>query len=193
MDVSKIVCGAALVLSAFAGSAQAQGWMRSSQNLGFYVGAGIGGSEAKDFCSDVRSLGVTSCDEKDRTWKASAGYRFHPNIALEAGYVDLGKFSAGIGGTTVRIDAKAFELLAVGMIPIWQSFSIYGKAGVARWDIDGTVTGTTFRASDKGTDFTFGVGAQYDFTANLAARVEWQRYADLEVDTLGVALLYMFR
>jgi len=193
MRSRNIVCAAVLALAAFSGTAHAQGWMRSSQDLGFYAGVGAGGAEAKDFCSDVRSLGVTSCDEKDKTWKVSAGYRFHRNIALEAGYVDLGKFSAGIGGTTVRIDAKAVELLAVGMIPIWQSFSIYGKAGVARWDIDGTVTGTTFRVSDKGTDFTFGVGAQYDFTPNLAARLEWQRYADLEVDTLGVALLYMFR
>ena len=32
---------------------------------------------------------------------------------------------------------------------------------------------------DDGTDFTYGVGLKYDFTRNLAARVEYQRYNDL--------------
>jgi OOP family OmpA-OmpF porin len=193
MRASKIVGAAALALAAFSGSVQAQGWMRSSQELGFYVGAGVGGAEVRNLCSEASAAGFTSCDEKDRTWKVSAGYRFHRNIAIEAGYVDLGKYSAGLGGTNVRFDAKAFELLAVGIVPVTQAFSVYGKAGLARWDVDAAISGTTFRISENGTDFTFGVGAQYDFTQNLAGRLEWQRYTDIDVNTLGVALLFMFR
>lgn len=193
MRFRNIACAAALALAGFSGTAQSQGWMRSSQELGAYVGVGVGGAEARDLCSAVTSVGATSCDEKDRTWKVSAGYRFHRNVALEAGYADLGKFTAGIGTVSLRADVTAFEMLAVGIIPVSQAFSIYGKAGLARWDIDGTVTGTTFTSSDRGTDFTFGAGAQYDFTPNLGGRVEWQRYTDLDIDTIGVALLFMFR
>ena len=184
---------AALVIAAWtwSGAAQAQ-WMRSSQELGFYVGAGLGRAEAKDFCSDATALGFTGCDEKDRTWKLSAGYRFHRHVAVEAGYVDMGKVTARLGGFQFNADVKAFELLAVPIYPFGNGFSIYGKLGLARWDVDASGTGG-FTASERGTDFTYGLGAQYDFTPNFAVRAEWQRYTDVDMNTLGVALLYMFR
>lgn len=166
--------------------------MRSSQELGFYAGGGFGQAKADDFCSEARAVGFTSCDDKDRTWKIFGGYRFHPNVAVEAGYADLGKFKAGIGGATVSAKVKAFELLAVPIYPFGNGFSVYGKLGLARWDVDASATGG-FTASDEGTDFTFGIGAQYDFTPNLGARVEWQRYTDIDVNTIGISLVYMFR
>ena len=183
---------ALLVAGVFPTAAQAQSsTMRASQELGFYAGAGLGQAKVDDFCSDARALGFTSCDEKDRTWKVFGGYRFHPNVAVEAGYADLGKFKAGIGGLTVKAKVKAFELLAVPIYPFGNGFSVYGKLGLARWDID--ASGGGLSANDDGTDFTFGVGAQYDFTPNLGARVEWQRYTDIDINTIGVSLVYMFR
>ena len=44
-----------------------------SQDAGFYIGASIGQSKAKDFCDDS---GGFSCDDKDTTWKILAGYQF---------------------------------------------------------------------------------------------------------------------
>jgi OOP family OmpA-OmpF porin len=190
---SRIIYAAALLVAAsVSGAAHAQGWMRSSQELGFYAGGTLGHARANDFCSDATALGFTSCDEKDRAWKLFGGYRFHPNIAVEGGYSDLGKYSASIGGATVTAKVKAFELHALGIFPVWRGLSLYGKAGLARWDIDAAATGG-LTASDKGTDFTFGFGAQYDFTPNLGARVEWQRYTDIDINTIGVSLLWMFR
>ena len=195
---SRTIYAAALLVAAWvSGAAHAQGWMRSSQELGFYAGAGIGRADVDDFCSDARTLGLGSCDDKDQTWKLFAGYRFHPNVAVELGYADLGKFRASgtLAGlaTTARADVKAFELLAVAMFPVWRGLSLYGKAGVARWDIEARATGALVGNDDKGTDFTFGFGAQYDFTPNIGARLEWQRYTDIDVNTIGVSLLYMFR
>ena len=193
MKGKKILFAAAALLTAACAStaAQAQASMRSSQELGFYVGGGLGRAEVDDFCSDARALGATSCDDKDRTWKIFGGYRFHPNVAVEAGYADLGKFKAGIGGVSFNAKVKAFELLAVPVYPFGNGFSVYGKLGLARWDVDASAGG--FSANDKGTDFTFGLGGQYDFTPNLGARVEWQRYTDIDINTIGVSLVYMFR
>ena len=39
---------------------------------------------------------------------------------------------------------------------------------------------------DKGTDFTYGAGLKYDFTRNLAGRLDFQRYNNVgETNTTG--------
>jgi OOP family OmpA-OmpF porin len=189
-----LVAGNAL----FSASVQAQ-TMRMSDELGFYVGASFAGAKTKDLCSSAAEAGmaVSSCDEKDKSWKISAGYQFHPNVAVELGFVDLGtyKVAGTFAGTpiAVNVDVKAIELVAVGIFPVTREFSVYGKAGLFRWDTDPKVTGPFIVTTEDGTDFTFGVGVKYNFTRNLAARIEWQRYTDADINTVGVGVLYAFR
>lgn len=192
------VAAVALAGVLFCASAQAQ-WMTMSNQLGFYVGASVAHAKTEDLCAETAGLGiaVTSCDEKDKSWKLTGGYQFHPNLAVELAYVDLGTYkSAGtFGGTPIGIsaDIKAVELVAVGIFPVTREFSLYGKAGLFRWDVDASATAPFFVEGNDGTDFTFGVGVKYDFTRNLAARLEWQRYTDVDINTFGVGLLYSFR
>ncbi len=179
-----------------------------AQDMGFYLGASAGQSKAKDACSDLGGVGFTgSCDDKDTGWKLFAGYQFHKHFAVEGAYVDLGKFNA-VGTASglpvsANADAKTWQLVGVGMLPLANNFSLFGKAGVHRWDLDvrGRAGGATATASDDGTDFTFGIGAGYDFTKNLGLRVEWERFRDVgeqnttgksHVDLLSVGLRYRF-
>ena len=97
-------------------------------------------------------------------------------------------------------------MVGVARIPVWQQLSLYGKAGVARSRVSVTgsaaIGGATFSTSTKenSTDLTFGAGAEYGFTRNLAARAEWQRYDGVGGDTTGkedldvfsLGLLYRF-
>ena len=156
-----------------------------AQDAGFYAGAAVGQSRAQDVC-----VGVTiSCDDKDTSWKIFGGYQFNKNFGAEIGYVDLGNFTANgvITGVTVSADAsaKGWEFLGVGTLPIADNFSAYGKLGFFRWDVDvsasGAIPGFTAAASasDSGYDITFGLGLKYDFTKNVGARLEWQRYNDI--------------
>jgi len=156
----------------------------AQQDAGFYLGASVGRSDAKDACETptVPGVVITACDDKDTSWKILGGYQFNRNFALEGGYVDFGKLSAS--GTVLGVplsatyEADAFEILAVGILPITDRFSLYGKAGLFRWDVDAraTAAGVTVTASDDGTDFTFGAGLKYQFTKNVAGRFEIQRY-----------------
>ena len=144
---------------------------------GFYVGAGIGRSEARDFCRIVGG----SCDDKDQAWNVFAGYQINRHFAVELGYSDFGDATTSgfVGGVASRatISAKAAELVGVGLLPFGDHFAIYGKVGIFRYDADGTGTGgLAANASDKGTELTFGLGAQYDFNGRFAVRAEWQRY-----------------
>ena len=144
---------------------------------GFYLGGGIGRSEARDFCRLVGG----SCDDKDQSWNLFAGYQLNRHFAVELGYSDFGNASTSgfIGGvpSTATISAKAVELVGVGLLPLGDHFALYGKVGFFRYDSDGKSTGAlTASANDKGTELTFGLGAQYDFNGRFAVRAEWQRY-----------------
>jgi OmpA-OmpF porin, OOP family len=162
-------------------------WMGLKQDTGLYLGAAVGQSKVRNLCDDLAGLGVTSCDERDTAWKLSVGYQFHRHFAAEAGYVDFGKATASIPGATATIKTRGIEVLAVAKVPLTQSFGAHAKAGFVRWDTSGSV------ADDNGTEFTFGLGLSYDFNQNFSARLEWQRYTDLVIDTVMLGAVYKFR
>lgn len=179
-----------------------------AQDMGFYIGGSVGQSKAKDACDDLGSVGFSgSCDDTDTGAKIFLGYQFNKNFAVEGGYVDLGKAKASgtISGSPASGEAKAdtWQLSAVGIWPMANNFSLLGKIGVHRWDLDtqGSAFGVTVSASDKGTDLTFGFGAGYEFNKNLGLRVEWERFRNVgeedttgksHVDLLSVGLRYRF-
>lgn len=168
---------------AFAGPALAQ-------DTGFYAGLSFGQSSLDLDCS-----GVPQCDDSDSAWRILGGYRFNRNLAAELGYINFGEFVFGDGGAnSVSVEATGFELVAVGMWPVSNEFSVYGKIGLFRWDTDATGTGVfAGSVSDSGTDLTFGAGVQYDFTKQFGVRGEWQRYsADDDVDVFSIGVVFRF-
>ena len=171
---------AACALLLAAPYAQAQSDMKLRMDSGFYMGAGVGRGEQRDFCTEI--VGGT-CDAKDLTWSLFAGYQFNRYAAVEAGYVDLGKATASgftvAGGLPAAISSrsKAWELLGVLAMPLNDAFSLYGKFGCFYYDTDGIGSGANFAStSDSGTEITFGFGAEYNINRNVGARLEWQRY-----------------
>jgi OOP family OmpA-OmpF porin len=164
-----------------------------AQDTGFYAGGALGQAKAKDACSGITGIGFSGgCDDKDTAWKIFGGYQFNPNLGVELGYVDLGDFTANgtvLGApVSASAEAKGFELVGVGSIPFTQQLSGYAKAGAFRWDVDTrTAAGATATGGgDKGTDFTYGLGLKYDFTRNIAGRLEFQRYNNVgETSTTG--------
>jgi OOP family OmpA-OmpF porin len=182
----------------FSTSAHAQ-WMRTSDQLGFYAGGGVAKTKVDKLCNDIGLTAITTCDDKDKSWKVSGGYQFHRNLAVEVGYVHLGKYSVSgaVGAVPVAVTAKvrAFEFLGVGILPLTTQFSAYAKVGGYRWDTD--LSGPTginpVGGTINGTDFTAGAGVKYDFTRNLAVRLEYQRYFDNDLNTLGAGVLWHFR
>jgi OmpA-OmpF porin, OOP family len=168
-----------------------------AQDTGFYAGLSLGQSKADDACTGVSGLGI-SCDDKDTAWKILGGYQFNRNFAVEFGYTDLGEVSASGPGGSASIETTAFEVVAVGMMPIADKFSIYGKLGMYRGETDASGPGGSI--SESTTDLTFGVGVRYDFTRNLGVRAEWQKYSDVgggdigeaDIDVISVGVIWRF-
>ncbi len=168
-----------------------------AQDMGFYAGVSFGQSSA-----DVDCEGFT-CDDKDTAWRVLGGYQFNRNLAVEVGYSNLGEVSVNAGGLgAATIEATAIEVVAVGIMPLANQFSVYAKLGMYRGEADQSGSGIfVASASESNTDLTFGVGVKYDITRNLGVRAEWQRYGDLggegvggesDIDVISIGAIWRF-
>ena len=171
-----------------------------AQDAGWYVGASVGQSKAKDVCSGLPA-GV-SCDDKDTAYGIFGGYQFNKYFGAELGYTDLGKAEASGLGLKETIKVKGFELLGVGTFPINPQFEVYGKLGFFRWDLnDSCPSCGVADTNETGTDLTYGLGVKYNFTKNWGVRAQYQRYKDIgndattgksDVDVLSVGVVFKF-
>lgn len=160
-------------------------------SAGGYIGAGAGLTTV-DVCDDLNSLGATSCDDEDTGLKVFGGYKFNPNFAVEGLWADLGEVSATGPGGTATVEVDGFGAAAVGIIPLNEQFSIFGKVGAFMWDASGG--GAASGTDDDGTDIMFGAGVSWDFTSRFGVRAEWERF-DIDgddVDFLSVGLQINF-
>src|SRR5882762_12016655 len=103
--------GAAVMAVPAVSMAQARG------ETGWYLGGGIGQSQAKDGCTGVGGPGV-SCDDKDTAYKIFGGYQVNRNFAAELGYSELGKVKASAPGVNVEFKSTAWDLVGVGAFPL---------------------------------------------------------------------------
>ena len=165
-----------------AAMAVSAGAIAQQADTGWYVGGSIGQSDL-----DI---------DKDTAWKISAGYQLNRNLSVELGYTNLGEVSESAFGATASFEATAFEVIGLYKFPVANQLSIYGLAGIAMVEGEATVSipGLGSQStSDDSTELTFGVGAQYDFSRNMGARLQWQRYgADEDIDVISVGVVVKF-
>jgi OOP family OmpA-OmpF porin len=172
----------------------------------WYAGANVGQSKFSGSCG-----GGLSCDTTDTAFKFFGGYKFSPMISAELGYADFGKQHASgtLLGVAASADVKvnAWELDGVGSWPIANKFSVLGRLGVYRAEskasgnasFAGIAVSTNGKASNTG--LTYGIGAGYDITQAVTARLEFQRYNKVggnnaggknDVDVISIGALFKF-
>jgi len=136
-----------------------------------YVGAGV----SKDKLSNIAPSGGLADIDKT-SWKVLAGLRPVSVFAVEADYLDLGSQTSAFVGGTSHTDAKAFAAYAVGFLPIPVPYlDLYGKAGLARWKLNGSSPLVSAPFSTNGTEFAWGGGAQVHI-GNIGGRLEYERF-----------------
>ena len=168
----------------------------NAQDGGYYYGgASIGQSRARIdeeritaslLAGGLRTTAMTK-DERSTGYKLFGGYQFNRNIALEAGYFDLGRF--GFTSTTLptgtlngQIRLQGVNLDLVGSVPLSERWSVLGRVGAqsarARDNFTGSgaVIVSNPNPSKRDTGYKFGAGLQYAFTPSLLVRAEGERY-----------------
>ncbi len=183
----------AITAAAFAvsGAAQAQSSLTrgtsAAPGTGFYVGGSLGQSHWKD-----DSPIASGIDRSDTSYKVFGGYEFTPNVAVELGYADLGKFEGSAGD----VKSRATYLDAVGTLPFNDQWAAIGRVGVV--DSHTRVINLGARDSDHDTGLKVGAGLQYSFSPTTAVRGEWERYrvgavterANIDVYSLGLVVKF---
>lgn len=127
---------------------------------GGLVGASIGQAKLK-----VNDSGLTF-NESDTSWKIFGEWHLLKFFGVGLGYYDFGSPSGDVGPFNVSIDAKAWNLYAVGILPVG-NLDIFGKVGYAKWDVGGD-------ADDDGNDLAYGVGLAFKVSELIGIRAEYE-------------------
>lgn len=207
-----------LGLIALAAIASPFAMAQEANQTGWYVGANVGQSRAT--IDDARinsgllnggfSSSTITDDDRATGYKVFGGYQLNRNFALEGGYFDLGNFgytanTVPAGTLTGNARVRGLNLDLVGILPITEKFSAFGRAGVTyaqtrdRFAGTGAVSVTNPNPSKRAANYKLGLGLQYAFTDALAMRGEVERYRindavgnKGDIDLISVGLVYRF-
>lgn len=195
----------------------------AAEEAAWYFGGSIGQSRAEiDEAGSSASLaaqGLTDngirSDESDSGFKLFLGRRVGRNLAVEGSLLFLGEVAAESTITNLTppraLDFKVkwdhgLSVAGIGIAPISERLSIFGKAGLYYASTTGSQNIDAFPVlsgseSDTNAGFLAGVGLMYEMTQIVAMRGEWERFFDVggdhtggegDFDLLSLGLLFRF-
>ena len=195
-----------LILTSAAGAIAVSNAYAAAGDAGWYGGLSVGRSiEHMGGAGIDTALGAqgaapgASLDRRDFSGSLFGGYSFSPNFALEGGLTSLGRldFTGPVSG---HYSASGAELDALGLLPVAERWSLYGKAGLFYGR--STLEANGARVHDWDTSPVLGLGASYDLSRSVAARFGVDRYFNVgeagttgrgDIDQYTVGLVYRFR
>lgn len=177
------------LISVFAGTVQAD-------ENNWYAGISVGNARFENTGSKLQVSGATSSyevnDYSDTAYKLFTGYRFNPNFALEGSYAKLGYMRSSLvvtapfaGSITSDSHGDGWGLDAVGILPLQDSFALFGKLGgfASTMETHLSTTGAVFLAAGVPADkkhsefnWKWGAGLMYDISQTFVLRAEWEHY-----------------
>ncbi len=143
-----------------------QVWAGGADDQGFYAGVGVGKGKPNIAAVGANTLNKTS----DTVYDVMLGYKFNRHFAVEGQYGGVGKVTTTAGGSA---KADATSLTAVGILPVNDRFSFYGKAGYAHTKTSMSNFGVNGASRNAP---TYGVGMQYNINPMWGVRLGWDRY-----------------
>ena len=221
MTVSKFpATGRRLSLVALAvfGTVASSWAIAQDSTTGPYIGANVGTTRAQFNNDSINStlagqgFTVNSRTENNRStgYKLFGGYQLNRNFAVEGGYFDLGRFNYAVNTTsldtfTSDTRVRGLNLDLVGILPLTDQFSVFGRVGAAyaqnRADFARTnpLLLNNSPTSRNNTNLKVGLGMQYAITEALAVRAELERYRISDpvrnrgnIDMASIGLVYRF-
>lgn len=148
--------------------------MSSNMASNFYAGAQLAYASYKEVDDNSAAFGLFG------------GFHLNEVLAVEAAYNDFGEAEKG----GVKAEASAFSLGLMGKLPLKTDLTLFGRVGLAAWDID------LSPGSDSGTDVYFGIGADYDISGTAAVRFGIDAYSlngDIDEDITAFAIGFIFK
>lgn len=126
----------------------------------------------------------------------STGLRLRGGVQFNDYFAVEGHLGTGGSDTNRGVEFELDHVVgayAKGILPLGDQFRLYGLAGVS--EMEGSFTVGPFEGSERETDFSYGAGAEFDLTPNLAVGADYMRYLDQDdntFDAASVGLTYRF-
>jgi hypothetical protein len=169
----------------------AAGVARAQDNTsGFYLGAGVGQFNVNIDDIDQTDNAIERLDDDDRSWKAFAGYRFGPYIAVEAAYIDFGtphsRSDASGSSGDFRLKLSGFAPYVIGTVPVGP-VELFAKIGYYFYDVDlradiDDPLAPDIDSSKSDEDLLYGGGVGMTFIQHLNVRLEYERIDSSRID-----------
>ena len=185
---------------------------------GWYIGGNVGRSRTDFDNANISNTlagqgfraNSTSDSNHDTGYKIFGGYQINRNFAVEGGYFDLGRFNYGFttvpsGGFNGDTRVRGLNLDLVGMLPLSDRFSVFGRVGANYAQSRSTFSSTgniglgNFNSRNNNTNAKVGLGLEYAITPALSVRGELERYRISDpvrnkgyIDMASVGLVYRF-
>ena len=123
----------------------------------------------------------------DAGLRLKLGYKYSRYFSVESEFVDFGRAPADIfaspGNLASAFRSTGFGVDTVAMLPVWRSFSFYGRFGAYRGETRNVFatysTSLLGENAARGTRWRYGLGMRYDFTPRLGIHAELERYSPL--------------
>ncbi|MDI4632128.1 porin family protein [Pelomonas sp. V22] len=176
--MKKIIALAALAFIAAHASAADKTW---------YIGGDVGSTQFKADGDKERKTG----------FGATLGYSLNENVAFELQARRLGKASltetVGSVNYTTTLKANSLSVSVLGILPLNNEFSLFGRLGYARNSLDlstkaSNAAGTVSFDGHKNKAL-FGFGADYKINNNLSLRAEYVNLGKNKVNVGGIGEL----
>ncbi|MDT7837563.1 porin family protein [Aquabacterium sp. OR-4] len=191
MHIQRIIAAATLGLAAMAGA----------QAADLYAFGSVGISDWK-----IDETPGLNLDRKGTGFKLGVGSLLMPNLAVEGGYVNLGKAKLSGDGGRGSVKGGGVFVDAVGVLPLSSDFSAFAKLGIfhgkAKGEAEsypsGESDGVRVSERDSGTDIKFGFGVGWSLSKSVQLRAEWERFRfklsgdQGDVDLLSLGVSYSF-
>lgn len=196
-----------------------------ADDSGWYGGGNIGSTTRAEIddpriAAELKAKGFTMTsildDNRGNGYKLFGGYRINKHLALEGGYFNLGKFGFRANAVTaaipavpgtltgnIRIQGVNFDV--VGILPMTEQFSVFGRLGMNyaqsrdSFTSTGSVSVINTTPGKSELNYKYGAGLEYSFTPAIDMRLEAERYRVNDavgnkgnIDMFSLGLIYRF-
>jgi OOP family OmpA-OmpF porin len=141
----------------------------------FYAGIDVGSTKIEGF-------------DREGGYGAFLGFKFNPNVAIEAGYHRLADTEYGSGPLRADVTVDQIAVSVIGSLPLSNGFDVYGRLGYNRLEADADAGG--FSAKEHDSNALYGLGLGYSFSPVVHGRLEVQKPAS---DTTRILAGVAFR
>lgn len=119
--------------------------------------------------------GAAVCDKSDTAFKVLGGYKFTPNVAMEAGYMSFGKATLRDSGASADIGVTGFGVGAALHQDFAADWNFVARLGLAqvKTKLDVAAPGFSGGDSDSYAQLYGGLGLGYKLSKQVSIDAAW--------------------